>query len=97
MRRPDVDAMLAEISAEQFIEWGAFERIEPFGELRADLRAGKIAAAIVNANPWRPKGARAAVPADFFLSLDAARPRQTPEQMKDIMKRWAVASGGKID
>lgn len=43
-----------------------FDGIEPFGDQRADLRAGIVASTVVNANPYRRRGAAAAQPKDFM-------------------------------
>lgn len=45
-----VAEMLARIDSRELTEWMAYAAIEPFGEERADLRAGIIAATIANAN-----------------------------------------------
>lgn len=45
---PDVDGMLARMSARQFAEWEAYYAQEPWGELRADLRAGIVASTLAN-------------------------------------------------
>jgi hypothetical protein len=41
--RLDVDAMLADMSAEQFEEWRAFDFIEPFGPYRDGINAAVVA------------------------------------------------------
>lgn len=47
---PDVHGMLRTMSWRQFTAWGAYAQVEPFGELRADLRAGQIASILANTN-----------------------------------------------
>lgn len=42
--------MLREITAKQFVAWGHYDQIEPFGELRADMRAAQIVQTILNVN-----------------------------------------------
>lgn len=42
--------MLQSIPSTLFAEWMAFYRLEPFGEWRADLRAGIIASTIAEVN-----------------------------------------------
>lgn len=51
--------------------WYAYARLEPFGETRADLRAGIISATFANAN--RREGSKPFKPADFM-------PKFEPEQ-----------------
>lgn len=43
-----VEKLLAEITSKELAEWMAFEKIEPWGETRADLRAGIIASTVAN-------------------------------------------------
>ena len=57
-----------EIDSREFAEWLAFDRVEPQGEFRADLRAGIIAAVIANVN--RGRGTPAFKPADFMPDFD---------------------------
>lgn len=40
--------MLASIPAQVFLEWMAYAKIEPWGEVRADLRAGMVVATLHN-------------------------------------------------
>ena len=49
-------------------EWQIYEAIEPFGEQRADLRAGIIASTIANVN--RGKGQKAFTATDFMPYLE---------------------------
>lgn len=43
-----VSVMLRNMTHAELVEWAAFERVEPFGPLRDDYRAGTIAAQVVN-------------------------------------------------
>ena len=45
-RQPNVDAFLNSISREQFKEWAAYYCLQPFGDLRGDLQAAKVAQAM---------------------------------------------------
>jgi hypothetical protein len=78
--------MLAEMTAAQLAEWEAFAALEPFGPLREDLRAAKVAAAVYNTAFGRTKETPTVDPADVFESL-APDPLavQTPEQMRAAM------------
>lgn len=55
-------------------------------ERRANLRAGLIAAVIVNSNPYRKKGARLATPEDF---IKGPRRHMSVEEGVLFMDRWA--------
>ena len=64
--------MLANMSNREFVEWQAYYGLEPFGEERADLRAGIVSATVANAAGGRGKG-RAAKPTDFMVDFSKAR------------------------
>lgn len=66
---------MAEIPADLFEEWRAFYRVFPWGERRADLRSGIIAAVV--AKTAGTKGAKAS---DFMVDFD--RPPK-PAPMSD--------------
>jgi hypothetical protein len=53
--RLNVEKMLRELTAKQFIAWEHYAQLEPFGEVRADWRAASIATTI--ANVYRGKSA----------------------------------------
>lgn len=72
--------LLASLDSAELTAWQAFFDVEPFGPLRDNLHAGIIAAALINGNPWRRKGARDVTPSDFLLTVE--RPRQTVAEMK---------------
>lgn len=59
-----VDRMLSEMSSVALTEYMAFDRIEPIGETRADLRAGIIASTVANHSMSPPK--HPARPVDFM-------------------------------
>ena len=67
--------MSEELSEQELGEWIAFYGIEPFGEERADLRAGIVSSTIANVN--RGKRGKATKPTDFmpFLKADSERQR----------------------
>jgi hypothetical protein len=78
--------MLEQISYEQFLEWRAFDELDPFGEERMDYRIADVVATLVNIH--RPHN-RSPYPLSQFLMLfgDAVRPtqqQQSWEQMKAV-------------
>lgn len=77
--------MLRAMSARELDEWAAYYSLEPWGEERADLRMGILAA--VMANAWRGKNQQAYKPADFMPKFDRepADP-QSPEKQMAMMK-----------
>lgn len=74
--------MLRELTARQYLEWLAFYGIDPWGEQRADLRAGIVAATM--SNRWRGKHEEAAEPVDFMPFRQ--EPEQTPQDIKRTLK-----------
>ena len=68
--------------------WMAYEKLEPFGEARADLRMGISTAALLNRT--RSRGGKVIKASDLIPKFDDAyKPKQTPEEMKaEIMKAF---------
>lgn len=60
--------LLAEISSAELTEWQAFYDLEPFGDIRADLRSGIVASTLANVmgDPKKPTS-----PKDFMPMLKA--------------------------
>ena len=56
--------LLAEITSAELTEYMAYERLEPFGEARADLRAGIVASTVANHGMSPPR--RPMRPLDFM-------------------------------
>ncbi len=85
-----VGELSEELSDAELQEWMAFYRLEPFGEERADLRAGIVAATVANAN--RGKRGRVLKPTDFmpFQKVDEQRRRRKPDSKKLSQQARAV-------
>lgn len=68
----------------------AFWKLEPWGDMRADLRAGIVAATIANA--FRAKGHKAISPWEMMPKFGAEKkPRQSIENQKAAFKAFARA------
>ena len=89
--RVDVDAMLAELDAQELMRWLGYHQLEPWGEERADLRAGIVASTIANVH--RGKGKAPFRVRDFMPRFRKAV-KQTPEQMAAILTMAAKAAMG---
>ncbi len=74
---------MARCNSRQFAEWQAYYQLEPWGEERADLRAGIIASTIANVN--RGKGQRAFTPSDFMPEFNKPIRRQSQSDMAAIL------------
>lgn len=70
--------MLSEIGTSELTEWMAYDRLEPFGESRADYREASHMAMIANMN--RKKGARRLEPSDFMPVWDERDRAQSDAQ-----------------
>jgi len=77
----------AEIDAQEFAEWAAYDQLEPFGEERADLRAALIAytmACAWHSGKGRPKFD------DFLLKFD--RPARRQQSAAEIRAKLMLFS-----
>ena len=66
-------------------EWIAYDRIDPWDENRADLRAGIIASVIANVN--RGKKTKAFTPRDF-MPWAKGEERRASKQRNDDNRDW---------
>ena len=83
--------MLDEMSWDQLVTWHDYYSIEPFGDRRADLRAGVISSTIANSMVTR-KGKPPFKPSDFMLDFDhdgsnKGKPITDKEQWARITQR----------
>lgn len=72
-----VRELLARFGADELTEWLAFYQIEPFGDYRADVRSGVVAATFANAN--RGKDAKPFTPEDFMPFVERPEPVNDPK------------------
>lgn len=80
--------LLAEVSWQELQEWHAYYKVEPFGEQRADIRAGLICTVIANSAFGRKKGSKAYQIKDFLLFQDtehSSPKKQSVEEMKHLL------------
>lgn len=68
-------------------EWAQYERLEPWGPDRGDLRAGIIAATIANCHRDPKRRSTPFAPKDFMPEFDA--PMLTGSARVDEMAAWA--------
>lgn len=85
-----VKQLLHNISSQELTEWMVYYELEPFGEERADLRAGIISSTIANAN--RSKNSRVYKPVDFIPKFD--KPKQTWQEQLQIVEMLNIAFKG---
>lgn len=91
-----VGELLARVTSAELTEWLAFAEVEPFGEERADLRAGIVASTV--AAGYVGKGKRAPGPQDFmpkFGRREKAGGRPSPEELRAKWEKVVAAAFGK--
>ena len=90
--------LLSEISSRELSEWMAYERLEPFGEKRADLRSAIVASTVANTARDEKKRRRPYTPEEFMPAFqaedeeEAIEPWQRQLQMVEMLN---AAFGGK--
>ena len=84
-----VAEMLRRMSSRELSEWQAYFNLEPWGEERADLRAGMSTAPLLNL--WIKKGKRRAKPSDWIMRFGPKEP-QDPEEMAMMLRGLAAAA-----
>lgn len=88
--------MLSSMSWPQFTAWMSYANVQPFGDRRADLRAGIIASTIANAHrdPRKP----ALQPSDFMpfseRSDNGPKPLTSKRKFRAIMTQMKNVFGG---
>jgi len=78
------------MSSHELTEWKVYEVVEPFGEARADLRAGIIAATVANFSGNRAKGSKALSPLDFMPLLKPVTERDRRRETRDRLRELSA-------
>lgn len=87
-----MEELLHRISSRELTEWMAYYQLEPWGEERADLRAGIIAATVANAARDPKKRRRPFRPEEFMPKFD--RRRQSWQEQLQLVEIINAALGG---
>lgn len=91
-----IQELRAVLSYAEFQEWCLYYQIEPWGEDRADLRAGIVASTIANhAGKLRAEGTDPALPADFMPYLERPEPEAPADDRcltDEELATWADAT-----
>lgn len=80
-----VRQLLASVSSRELTEWQAFYGLEPFGDERADLRSGIVAATVANVH--RDPQQEPFDVTDFMPRFEAAANEETDEERAERV--WA--------
>ena len=87
--------LLERCDSREIAEWMAYDSVEPFGEDRADLRAGIIASTIANVN--RESKRKAFVPRDFMPDFDSKpKPAQSQQEMTAVMNQFMARQNAHV-
>ncbi len=84
----------ASIDSREFSEWLAYDEVEPFGERRADLRSGIIAATVANVS--RPKGRRVYKPKDFMPDFEKRQRKMSGVEMGISFQQFAQLHNAQV-
>ena len=89
----DVEGLKDRLSSRVFAQWMAYASIEPFGEERADVRAGIIASVIANVNRDRKKRPEPFAPQDFMPFVE--RPAPEDDLSQKLKRQFSQFKKGK--
>ena len=93
MGRVNVDAMLRSLTAAQFQEWLAYASVEPFDEVRGDLRAAQIVQMLLAVNMDQKKHKLPGLDELLLQFEDVPRkPKQTWQEQKFMAMMLAETS-----
>lgn len=87
--------MLARIDSRELTEWFAYAQVEPFGEARADLRAGIVASTVANTARDTKKRQEPFKPSEFMPSFEKESPEPDSSRMLHMVEMLNAAMGGK--
>lgn len=77
------------ISSAEFVEWCAYDRLEPYGPERLDYLAAIVCDTIA-----KTAGVKNTKPADFMPKYDRVKKRQTLAEMKANFMAFVAAHNG---
>lgn len=81
------------MSSREFTEWRQFYELEPFGPRRDNFHAGLITSSIFNVNRDRDKHPEPFLPSEFMLGDTPVEEKQSPEDIYDALRNWALLNG----
>lgn len=84
------------VSSREFVEYWAFDQLEPFGPERADINAGIVASTVANSVRNPKKRQRPYSPAEFIPKYGPPEVEEelTPEEFEARIEAAFVAAGG---
>jgi len=93
--------LLEQLTSEQLSEWEAYDRLEPVGEIRGDVRNALLCMLVANLaqSVWGKKGRHRMFELQDFLPRwdesvgEKERTPQSVEEMKEVLKTIARTVG----
>lgn len=85
-----VAELLGRIGSRELSEWMAFDSLEPFGEERADLRAGIVAATVANVNRDPKKQRTPYAPQDFLPKFEGGAGESAVKSPEALRRKWEM-------
>ncbi len=83
---------IGRLSSREIVYWLAYFRLDPWGEERADVRAGVMALSALT--PWRGKDAEALEPLDLLPDWSGERAERKRREKNEGMVAWIKAMSG---
>lgn len=83
--------MLAGLSHRQFLEWRAYAELEPFDEVRDDLRIASIVATLLNVNRGESSAAVSIDDCRLKFGDEGIRKPMAPHNMRALMQAYTRA------
>lgn len=84
------------MDSRELSEWMAYYELEPFGEERADLRAGIVASTVANSRMRGKNDNKTYQPKDFLPKFGESKEKQTWEDHLAMVQDLQKSFGGKI-
>jgi len=91
--------LLSEIDATELDDWYLLESVDPWGQLRDDIRIADLSAHIANLLARRKDGDKGFNWTDYLLRFEIDQQEVTPqttEQIEKILLRWAKITNARF-
>ena len=92
-----VAELLSRTTSRELSEWMVYYELEPFGEERADLRAGIVASTVANVNRDPKKQKKPYSPQEFLPQFEGGAGAKEQKSLEALRRKWervVAAMGG---
>src|SRR4051812_22546480 len=80
--------MLGELSWKEFLQWQAFDKIEPIGGARGDWQAAAVCSQLINVAVMQRGGKYRSRPSDWLLEFGDEKPRVEVKEEPKPQRSW---------